>query len=129
MKKFLVALAAAGAIGAGAYVLTASGASTPQSVYGGGHFNVNFGGDFSPPRDFSLDVDGSSTAATGTVLAGMNQGGGGGLTIDVKCFNISSTPNASGGRTAVVGGIFTTGPATGSQVVFFVQDNASPGGP
>jgi hypothetical protein len=130
LKKFLVALAAACAIGGGTYALTASGASTPGSpIYGGGHFNVNLGGGFSLPRDFSLNVQGTPTAATGTVQAGLNQGGGLVLTIDVKCFNISSTPNASGGRTAVVGGFLTTGPHVGNQVVFFVQDNASPGGP
>lgn len=132
MKRLLLALVAAGAIGGGAYALAASGAQNPQYVYGGGHFNVNFcDGCFSPPRDFSVRAEGPNDAATGQILAGQDQSGGGGMaSITVLCFAVSATPNASGGRTAVVGGVFGgSGPQAGSQVVFFVQDNTSPGGP
>jgi hypothetical protein len=130
MQKLLAAVAAAAVLGGGAYAVTAFGASTQQFVYGGGHFNVNFGpGNPSPPRDFSVAATGSSTNATGQILAGVNQSGNGGTSITVLCYSISSTPNASGGRTAVVGGTFNNGPAAGNQVVFFVQDNTSPGGP
>jgi hypothetical protein len=133
MKKLLAAVAAAGALGGGVYAVTAFGASTQQFVYGGGHYNVNFGtGNPGPARDFSIAAIGSSTNATGQVLDGLNQSGNGGLSgisITVLCYAISSTTNASGGRTAVVGGTINSGPLAGNQAVFFVQDNASPGSP
>ncbi len=129
MYKLWLAVVAACLIGGGAYALTASGAPTQQFVYGGGHFNVNFGpGNPSPARDFSVAATGSPTSATGRILGGLNQSGGGGTQITVLCYAISPTPNASGGRNAVVGGTFDSGPQAGNQVVFFVQDNTSPGG-
>jgi hypothetical protein len=131
MKKLLAALAAAVAIGGGAYAVTASGAPNQQFVYGGGHFNVNFGpGNPTPGRDFSVAAVGSSTNANGRILTGLNQAGGsGGLSITVLCYSISPNTNASGGRTAVVGGTIDSGPNAGNQAVFFVQDNTKPGGP
>ncbi len=131
MKKLMAAFAAAAAIGGGAYAVTASGAPNQQFVYGGGHFNVNFGpGNPSPPRDLSVAAIGSSTNASGQILDGLNQsGGGGGLSINVLCYRISPNVNAAGGRTAVVGGTITNGAQAGNQAVFFVQDNTKPGGP
>ena len=131
MHKLLPALVAVGAIAFGINALVASGASNQQYVYGGGHFNVNFGaGNPSPPRDFSLAATGSPTAASGRILAGQDQsGGGGGLSITVLCYAISPATNTSGGRTAVVGGTIDNGPQAGNQIVFFVQDNTTPGGP
>jgi hypothetical protein len=130
MKKLSAAIAAAVAIGGGAYAVTASGAPNQQFVYGGGRFNVNFGpGNPTPARDFSVAAVGSSTNANGQILAGQNQSGGGGLSINVLCYAISATTNASGGRTAVVGGTIANGPLAGNQAVFFVQDNTHPGGP
>jgi len=131
MRKLLAAVAAAAALGGGAYAVTAFGASTQQFVYGGGHYNANFGpGNPTPPRDFSLAGTGSSTNATGQLLIGLNQsGGGGGLSITVLCYSISPNINASGGRTAVVGGTINNGSLAGDQAAFFVQDNTTPGGP
>ena len=128
MKRLLSALGAAATIGGGAYALTASGASTPQYVYGGGHFNVNFcDGCFSPPRDFSVTAQGRNDTATDRILSGQDQSGGG-PPITVLCFAVSPTPNASGGRTAVVGGTLDNS-QPGNQIVMFLQDNTSPGGP
>jgi hypothetical protein len=129
MYKLWLAVVAACVIGGGVYTLTASGASTRQFVYGGGEFNVNFGPGYpSPQRDFSVAAIGSPTSATGRILSGRNQSGGGGSSITVLCYAISPNTNASGGHTAVVGGTIDSGPLAGNQAAFFVQDNTSPGG-